>query len=105
MSPTHQIAGDMQRPSFFCFFLMIRRPPRSTLFPYTTLFRSMPAELICFEERCRARFPITGVIYNCPHCGGLLEVWYPPPAAMPAELKRIWRERRSEERRVGNDGR
>src|SRR6266436_7926260 len=27
----------------FFFFLMIRRPPRSTLFPYTTLFRSMPA--------------------------------------------------------------
>src|SRR3712207_7099716 len=25
----------------FFFFLMIRRPPRSTLFPYTTLFRSM----------------------------------------------------------------
>src|SRR3712207_8720253 len=25
------------------FFLMIRRPPRSTLFPYTTLFRSEPA--------------------------------------------------------------
>src|SRR5437762_8208126 len=24
---------------------MIRRPPRSTLFPYTTLFRSLPAEL------------------------------------------------------------
>src|SRR5438034_10378486 len=28
--------------SFFFFFLMIRRPPRSTLFPYTTLFRSCP---------------------------------------------------------------
>src|SRR5215204_4578273 len=28
--------------SFFFFFLMIRRPPRSTLFPYTTLFRSHP---------------------------------------------------------------
>src|SRR5439155_22768279 len=27
--------------SFFFFFLMIRRPPRSTLFPYTTLFRSI----------------------------------------------------------------
>src|SRR3989441_8942562 len=27
-------------PSSFFFFLMIRRPPRSTLFPYTTLFRS-----------------------------------------------------------------
>src|SRR5690348_18089511 len=29
--------------SFF-FFLMIRRPPRSTLFPYTTLFRSLMRE-------------------------------------------------------------
>src|SRR2546429_1677565 len=29
--------------SFF-FFLMIRRPPRSTLFPYTTLFRSWPVD-------------------------------------------------------------
>src|SRR2546422_6995123 len=28
---------------FFFFFLMIRRPPRSTLFPYTTLFRSSPS--------------------------------------------------------------
>src|SRR5476651_1436143 len=28
---------------FFLFFLMIRRPPRSTLFPYTTLFRSWAA--------------------------------------------------------------
>src|SRR5260370_35263333 len=28
------------RPSLSFFFLMIRRPPRSTLFPYTTLFRS-----------------------------------------------------------------
>src|SRR5687767_15885811 len=29
----------------FFFFLMIRRPPRSTLFPYTTLFRSMGARV------------------------------------------------------------
>src|ERR1043165_10043870 len=28
------------RPPLFFFFLMIRRPPRSTLFPYRTLFRS-----------------------------------------------------------------
>src|SRR5215475_14793137 len=28
-------------PSTSFFFLMIRRPPRSTLFPYTTLFRSL----------------------------------------------------------------
>src|SRR3712207_8653566 len=30
------------------FFLMIRRPPRSTLFPYTTLFRSSPCGCIAF---------------------------------------------------------
>src|SRR5206468_12807248 len=30
--------------SFLFFFLMIRRPPRSTLFPYTTLFRSSRPE-------------------------------------------------------------
>src|SRR2546430_13389498 len=29
--------------SLYFFFLMIRRPPRSTLFPYTTLFRSAAA--------------------------------------------------------------
>src|SRR5208337_3995881 len=33
----------------FFFFLMIRRPPRSTLFPYTTLFRSRIAQHV--EER------------------------------------------------------
>src|SRR5437899_6437698 len=31
---------------FLFFFLMIRRPPRSTLFPYTTLFRSSAAPLL-----------------------------------------------------------
>src|SRR5260221_13976387 len=34
------------------FFLMIRRPPRSTLFPYTTLFRS---DLQALDPRARAR--------------------------------------------------
>src|SRR3712207_8087916 len=33
---------------------MIRRPPRSTLFPYTTLFRSVEA-LPAYEEEARAR--------------------------------------------------
>src|SRR5262249_61823601 len=33
------------RPLSLFFFLMIRRPPRSTLFPYTTLFRSRGARL------------------------------------------------------------
>src|SRR5260221_13100424 len=35
--------------ALFFFFLMIRRPPRSTLFPYTTLFRShFPSVLLSF---------------------------------------------------------
>src|SRR6516164_6098458 len=40
----HGVQGEVFSACFF-FFLMIRRPPRSTLFPYTTLFRSpgMPA--------------------------------------------------------------
>src|SRR5258708_23766737 len=32
--------------TFFFFFLMIGRPPSSTLFPYTTLFRSRPGEFV-----------------------------------------------------------
>src|SRR2546422_9922509 len=42
-----------RRVDRFClfFFLMIRRPPRSTLFPYTTLFRSGPL-------RARRAFPL-----------------------------------------------
>src|SRR3712207_9145718 len=37
---------------FIFFFLMIRRPPRSTLFPYTTLFRSTALiETYLFEHR------------------------------------------------------
>src|SRR2546422_11735536 len=51
----------------FFFFLMIRRPPRSTLFPYTTLFRSAPGErnrregtetssLICQNSPNRVRY-------------------------------------------------
>src|SRR2546430_12000150 len=39
----------------FFFFLMIRRPPRSTLFPYTTLFRSELRDRECLGvERGRA---------------------------------------------------
>src|SRR3989449_6191901 len=40
----------------FFFFLMIRRPPRSTLFPYTTLFRSITAAKKLEEEE-KAKAP------------------------------------------------
>src|SRR2546422_4374948 len=41
------------RPRSVFFFLMIRRPPRSTLFPYTTLFRSRVQEARLAELRAR----------------------------------------------------
>src|SRR5437588_5702655 len=53
--------------SYF-FFLMIRRPPRSTLFPYTTLFRSARrmidawdgrVALVIFESRAEVVAPLT----------------------------------------------
>src|SRR5258708_38425663 len=50
------------------FFLMIRRPPRSTLFPYTTLFRSLPGYVSCghheqplFERKVRTPADALGV--------------------------------------------
>src|SRR2546422_7953489 len=41
----------------FFFFLMIRRPPRSTLFPYTTLFRSLPWSNWCRGQRRKPTAP------------------------------------------------
>src|SRR5215813_14946759 len=67
--------------SFF-FFLMIRRPPRSTLFPYTTLFRSPAFSRITgysFAEaagrNCRRSEEHTSELQSRPHlvCRLLLE--------------------------------
>src|SRR2546430_9375737 len=44
------------------FFLMIRRPPRSTLFPYTTLFRS--------RSRSRGRRRAARGSWSAPHSAG-----------------------------------
>src|SRR2546429_9821417 len=41
--------------ALYFFFLMIRRPPRSTLFPYTTLFRSALRFSARFEFRIHPR--------------------------------------------------
>src|SRR2546426_12650105 len=48
---------------FFFFFLMIRRPPRSTLFPYTTLFRSWGASFLFIAEGLEAVAP-NGVTFT-----------------------------------------
>jgi threonine synthase len=63
----------------------------------------MPAELSCFEERCRARFPITEILYNCPKCGGLLEAVYPKPDR-PEQWKQVWRERRMSNAPIDQSG-
>src|SRR5689334_24036821 len=58
------------------FFLVVRRPPRSTLFPYTTLFRSLPSS---------TRPPPTPVPQKTP-----IRLWNSCPAPR-------WSSRRSEE--------
>jgi len=64
----------------------------------------MNPELICINTSCRARYGITDVLYNCPKCDGLLEAEFVPPAATPAELKKLWRERRMSNRPVDQSG-
>ena len=56
--------------------------------------QSGAAELVCFSPGCRARFPITEVLYNCPQCGSLMEATYPGALPDPAALKKLFRERR-----------
>src|ERR1035438_1344445 len=55
---TSSVQPTAPLPFFFSFFLMIRRPPRSTLFPYTTLFRSAQA-------KSKTALPRR---IDCPHC-------------------------------------
>src|SRR3712207_7900194 len=43
--------GEDEELTHVFFFLMIRRPPRSTLFPYTTLFRSDPRADLSGRDR------------------------------------------------------
>ncbi len=54
----------------------------------------MLAELVCWERKCRARYPITEVIYTCPKCGGLLEVEYSGSPGDAESLKVVFRRRR-----------
>src|SRR5258708_23281306 len=44
------------------FFLMIRRPPRSTLFPYTTLFRSVYSARCCSGTHFGERVGVLGQV-------------------------------------------
>src|SRR5256885_17226758 len=71
------------------FFLMIRRPPRSTLFPYTTLFRSRPSVPPPISYSPGPAAPRSGCSAPCRSCSV-----QPRAAAVPLSLRRC---RRSEE--------
>src|SRR5256886_17431570 len=68
------------------FFLMIRRPPRSTLFPYTTLFRSLPYAAENYPLRIRGR--ATGWVAACSKLGGLVAQALSVVAGVPPSLLR-----------------
>src|SRR5215813_15068699 len=82
---------------FLFFFLMIRRPPRSTLFPYTTLFRSnryppvAPSPPASPDDPSPVRSEEhTSELQSRPHlvCRLLLEKKKHPPYPSPVRLKK-----------------
>src|SRR3712207_9566503 len=79
----------LSRPSLSFFFLMIRRPPRSTLFPYTTLFRSGPA-----AARRDGVDPVVRVVVRGPQQlghAGVGDDELLPPAPLPVEDRKSTR--------------
>src|SRR2546429_1374178 len=51
---------------------MIRRPPRSTLFPYTTLFRSRPLLSTASYGPKSWRYGIAHTHFKCVHCSSIV---------------------------------
>jgi threonine synthase len=64
----------------------------------------MHSFLVCFRAECRAKYPITEVIYQCPHCGGLLEVQYEWDALNASAWRELWRERRMDNAPLNQSG-
>src|SRR2546430_10047022 len=60
ISETFRFVPSLVFERIVFFFLMIRRPPRSTLFPYTTLFRSLSVRRPSGARRCRGARPAAG---------------------------------------------
>lgn len=64
----------------------------------------MQASLVCIAPKCRAKYALSDVIYQCPRCGGLLEVDFDWSAATPAGWKELWRERRTDNSPLNQSG-
>src|ERR1035438_10683174 len=67
----------------FVFFLMIRRPPRSTLFPYTTLFRSH----VSGDGGCFLR-GLADPVWESVSLGAVRAAWHGWRRAMPKRRKK-----------------
>src|SRR2546425_8708223 len=63
---------------------MIRRPPRSTLFPYTTLFRSSPAVLDGLVKQGLARYERVAAVRD-----PFAELSSAPPPTLTADQRRV----------------
>src|SRR2546430_15926939 len=103
---------------------MIRRPPRSTLFPYTTLFRSadlvlvgrrpasLPSTLAAWFAQCGARVELADsvengvkrgdVVVSVTSAGAVIDEAWLLPGTLVLDLA-LPRDVRSEERRVGKE--
>src|SRR5579863_8194203 len=66
--------------------------------------QSATAELRCFNPSCRAQYPITDVLYNCPACGELIEAAYSTSDQEPDALRRLFRERRTSNAALDQSG-
>src|SRR3712207_8501630 len=70
----------------FFFFLMIRRPPRSTLFPYTTLFRSVWSRPVDGGCALSASHKGDRALMSCRSADALaLTVWSADGRSLPVE--------------------
>src|SRR3712207_7227422 len=72
------------------FFLMIRRPPRSTLFPYTTLFRSSVVQSGEHRSALREAVPVEHLDPGQASEDGLL-VGHPEQSAASVQLPEVLR--------------
>jgi threonine synthase len=64
----------------------------------------MPVNLVCFSPECGEKYATNEILYQCPQCGGLLELRYEYDAAAVPAWKKTWRERRMDNSPINQSG-
>jgi threonine synthase len=64
----------------------------------------MLVNLVCFSPECGEKYAANEILYQCPRCGGLLELRYEHDAASIPAWKKTWRERRMDNSPVNQSG-